>query len=62
MYELPTWCYSMTVTSHRYYLGRSPQIMISDLDILKQIMVKDFDNFADHAVSSRCHSGLFNKP
>lgn len=24
--------------------------MISDLDILKQIMVKEFDNFADHSV------------
>ena len=25
--------------------------MVSDLDVLKQIMVKDFDNFSDHAVS-----------
>ena len=25
--------------------------MISDLDILKEIMVKEFDNFADHTVS-----------
>ena len=26
--------------------------MITDLDILKQIMVKDFDNFSDHTVST----------
>ena len=25
--------------------------MISDLDMLKQILVKEFDNFSDHAVS-----------
>ena len=38
----------------RYYIGGQAYIMISDLDMLKQILVKDFDNFTDHAVSSSC--------
>ena len=33
--------------------------MISDLDMLKQILVKDFDNFSDHAVSLVCPSCCF---
>ena len=35
----------------RYYIGQQAYILITDLDMLKQIMVKDFDNFSDHAVS-----------
>ena len=35
----------------RYYIGRKPRILITDLDILKQIMVKDFDNFSNCVVS-----------
>ena len=34
-----------------FYIGQQPNILIADLDILKQIMVKEFDNFTDHAVS-----------
>ena len=34
----------------RFYIGKKPQILITDLDMLKQIMVKDFDNFPDHSV------------
>ena len=37
----------------RFYIGQRPHILIADLDILKQIMVKDFDNFTDHAVSQQ---------
>ena len=37
--------------SHRYYIGLQAFILINDLDMLKQIMVKDFDNFSDHTVS-----------
>ena len=37
--------------SYRYYLGCRPWIVVTDLDMLKQILVKDFDNFTDHAVS-----------
>ena len=36
----------------RYYVGQQAYIMITDLGILKQILVKDFDNFSDHTV--RC--------
>ena len=35
----------------RVYIGKKPHIMIADLDILKQIMVKEFDKFPDHSVS-----------
>ena len=42
--------------SYRYYLGRRPRIIITDLDMLKQILVKDFDNFTDHTVSGQAHS------
>ena len=38
---------------HRYYIGRKPRILITDLDILKQIMVKDFENFSDRVVRER---------
>ena len=34
-----------------YYTGQQPYIIIADLDMFKQILVKDFDNFSDHAVS-----------
>ena len=34
-----------------YYIGQQPYIVIVDLDMLKQILVKDFDDFSDHAVS-----------
>ena len=37
---------------YRYYVGQQAYVLITDLDILKQIMVKDFDNFSDHAVRS----------
>ena len=36
----------------RYYIGQQAYVLITDLDILKQILVKDFDNFSDHAVRS----------
>ena len=37
---------------YRYYIGPRAFILINDLDMLKQIMVKDFDSFSDHTVSS----------
>ncbi len=36
--------------SDRFYIGKAPYILITDLDMLKQIFVKDFNNFMDHAV------------
>ena len=48
--------FSIMHFSCRYYLGRRPRIVITDLDMLKQILVKDFDNFTDHTVSEQAHS------
>ena len=39
------------INCYRYYIGQQAHIQIADLDILKQILVKDFDNFSDHSVS-----------
>ena len=35
-----------------YYIGQKPYIMITDVDMLKQILVKDFNNFMDRPVST----------
>ena len=35
----------------RFYLGTVPWLVVSDLDMLKQILVKEFDSFADRPVS-----------
>ena len=43
--------YIIICTLHRYYIGQQGYIIVSDLDMLKQILVKDFDNFSDHSVS-----------
>lgn len=37
--------------TNRFYIGQQPHILISDLDMIKQIMTKDFQNFPDHPVS-----------
>lgn len=44
----------------RFYIGQEAHILITDLEILKQIMVKDFNNFMDREVSSlvKCFDGL----
>ena len=41
--------------SDRFYIGPQPFVVISDMEMLKQIMVKDFDNFSDHTVSYSAH-------
>ena len=44
-----------TVSSHcSYYLGQKPGVYITDLEILKHVMVKDFEAFMDRPV--RLHS------
>ena len=35
----------------RYYVGQTPQILIADVDMLKQILIKDFNNFMDQPVN-----------
>ncbi|ROT77440.1 hypothetical protein C7M84_003916 [Penaeus vannamei] len=37
--------------SCRYYIGFRPTLMVSDLGILSQILIKDFPAFANRAVS-----------
>lgn len=37
---------------YSFYVGQKPHIMVTDLDMLKQIMVKDFQNFMDHEVNN----------
>ncbi len=39
---------------HRFYFGIDPQLVIFDLDILKQVLVKEFDSFMDRPVSTGC--------
>ena len=36
--------------SYRFYLGQTPTVLISDLDLLKEVMVKHFDHFHDRPV------------
>ena len=52
-YTLAKICTYDYFTLYRYYIGQQAYILITDLDMLKQILVKDFDNFSDHAVSRR---------
>ena len=35
-----------------FYIGQKPYITITDMDMLKQILVKDFNNFMDRTVST----------
>ena len=35
-----------------FYLGQVPRILITDLDMLKEILVKDLNKFMDRPVSS----------
>ena len=41
----------------RYYLGRRANILLLDLEIMKQIMVKEFNSFTEREVSHQrvCH-------
>ena len=40
-------CYE---TWYRFYIGCQPCILVSDLEILKQILILDFDNFTNRMV------------
>ena len=41
---------------YRFYVGRQPRIAISDVDLAKDIMVKEFDNFSDRGFLVRQNS------
>jgi hypothetical protein len=36
----------------RYYLGLQPILVVTDLELLKLILVKDFHNFIDRGVNN----------
>ena len=40
----------MKLDLFRYYVGCHPYIIITDLDILKQVLIKDFDCFTNRVV------------
>ena len=35
---------------HRYYIGACPKVAITDVELAKEIMVKEFDNFRDRGM------------
>lgn len=35
----------------RYFTGRAPSLLIADTEMLQEILVKQFNNFTDRAVS-----------
>ena len=38
------------VVHHRYYVGAAPRVVIADVELAKEIMVKEFDNFRDRGL------------
>ena len=34
-----------------FYIGQRPQIVVTDIDVLKGVLVKNFKNFQDRQVS-----------
>ena len=38
-----------------FYVGSYPRIAIADLNLLKEIMVKEFDTFTDRRYLVRCY-------
>ena len=46
--------YCILLGLYSYYVGQKPHILVTDLDMLKQIMVKEFNNFMDHEVGAFC--------
>ena len=45
-------------TFHRYYVGSTPKVAITDVEIAKEIMVKEFENFSDRGFIV----GIITKP
>ena len=40
-----------TLLFNRFYIGSMPMLKVTDVDMLKQILVKEFDSFSDRPVS-----------
>ena len=42
---------NLVPTMDRFYLGKIPSMMVADLEMIKQITVKEFDSFVNRMVS-----------
>ena len=46
--------YSLVLS--RFYIGQHPGVMVADLEMIKHVMVKEFNSFVDREVSGIPHS------
>ncbi len=58
------WCctlYCIVCLYRRFFMGTVPYLLVSDVDMLKHILVKDFECFTDKPVSPNyCGLGYNN--
>jgi len=49
----------MFVSCCRMYAGNLPALLVSDVDLIKQICIKDFSKFPNRIVCIQSHFNLF---